>query len=99
MRSRALLRDAVDVVQTLAANAATTRERRIEELHPGASPSEIQEVLHYCRRVETEAGVCAEQIRELRLTPDAALACLAEQFPELDMDQVRRALELAERRA
>ena len=68
------------------------RERRLADLHPTADPEEIHDAVSYCRRAEKEAEICAEQVREGRMTRDSAAACLAEQFPDLDTDQLRATL-------
>jgi hypothetical protein len=70
-------------------------ERRLADRHPDRDPAEILDAVSHCGQAIAEAEVCAEQVREGRLSRDAAAACLAEQFPDLDLDQLRSALELA----
>lgn len=61
-------------------------------MHPQLGAGELRDVLLYCKQVEAAAWLCAKQVHEGGMTFDAGAACLAEQFPELDMDQVDRAL-------
>ena len=95
MHDRFLLRDAMDAVLAPGWAATAGREQRLAEMQPERSAAEIREAFVYCGRAEAEAAVCADQVRQARLTFDSALACLAEQFPELDVDQLRRAFDLA----
>lgn len=82
----------MDMIEEIGPGRTDARERRLVDRHPELRPEERHQVLQYCERFETAAWLCAKQVREGGVEIQASAACLAEQFPELDISQIDRGL-------
>jgi|SRR5450830_990836 len=87
----------MDMIEEIGPDRTDARERRLADRHPELPPEERQQVLQYCDRFETAAWLCAKQVREGGVEIQAGAACLAEQFRELDISRIDRALTRAMR--
>lgn len=87
----------MSMIEEIGPGRADLRERHLADRHPELQPEERQQVLQYCARFEAAAWLCVKQVREGGVTLEASAACLAEQFPELDIDQIDRGLSRAMR--
>jgi hypothetical protein len=92
LQNRLLLLDLMDLIEEIGPGRADLRERRLAARYPELGPEERQQVLQYCDRFETAVWLCAKQVHEGGVEIGAGAACLAEQFPELDIDQIDRKL-------
>jgi len=80
------------LIEEIGAARADVRERRLAQSYPELGPEERRRVLQYFDRFETAVWLCAKQVHEGGVEALAGAACLAEQFPELDIDQIDRKL-------
>lgn len=96
---RRVVRDAMEMLLEAAAPPSSRLEERLARTHPELEIVRARAVLTHCSHAMFEARTCAEQVEEGRLTPERAIACLAEQFPDLDMDHLRLAIDQARSRS
>lgn len=92
LQDRLLLLDVMDLIEEIGTGRADLRERRLADRYPELGPEERQQVLQYCDHLETAVWLCAKQVHEGGVEIGAGAACLAEQFPELDVSQIDRQL-------
>jgi hypothetical protein len=78
----------MDLIEEIGSGRADVRERRLADRYPELGSEERQQVLQYCDRLEAAVWLCAKQVREGGVEIQAGVACLAEQFPELDINQI-----------
>ena len=90
---RRVVRHAMEILLETAAPPSADLEERLARTHPGLESGQARAVLSHCSHAVLAAKTCAEQVEEGRLTPERAIACLAEQFPDLDTDQLRLAID------
>ncbi len=101
LQDRLLLLDVMDLIEEIGPGRADLRERRLADRYPELGPEERRRILQYCDRLETAVWLCAKQVHEGGVEIHAGVACLAEQFPELDISQINGKLTraMAARRA
>lgn len=92
---RRVVRDAMEIFLEAASPPHSRLEERLAKAHPELESGQARAVLSHCSRAMFAAKTCAEQVEDGRLTPERAIACLAEQFPDLEMDQLRLAIDQA----